>query len=231
MTSPRRARPNWKWPACNTTSPALSTPCRPCSWGVDRWGRVTQWNREAEKATGVTSQQARHRNLEQVYPQLKPLSRLVKQAIRQRTVRQAEKVAYTVGDQIHYADIMIYPLDIETLEGAVIRVDDITARVRMEDTMVQTEKMLSVGGLAAGMAHEINNPLSGMLQSAQNIVRRLDPALEKKQHHRRPLRHHAGKHSCLSGRAGHYPFYRRHPPIRRKGHHHRIRHAAFQPAQ
>ena len=33
--------------------------------------------------------------------------------------------------------------------------------------MVQTEKMLSVGGLAAGMAHEINNPLSGMLQSAR----------------------------------------------------------------
>jgi PAS domain S-box-containing protein len=147
--------------------------------GVDRWGRVTQWNREAEKATGVTSQQALNQNLEQVYPQLKPLSRMVKQAIRQRTVRQAEKVPYKVGDQIHYADIMIYPLDIESLEGAVIRVDDVTARVRLEDTMVQTEKMLSVGGLAAGMAHEINNPLSGMLQSAQNIVRRLDPALEK----------------------------------------------------
>jgi signal transduction histidine kinase len=44
--------------------------------------------------------------------------------------------------------------------------------------MVQTEKMMSVGGLAAGMAHEINNPLSGVLQSSQNLQRRLSPDLE-----------------------------------------------------
>ena len=145
--------------------------------GVDRWCRITQWNRAAEKATGVKSREARHQNLEQVYPLLKPLSGMVHEAIRERKVRQAEKVAYPLGDQLRFADIMIYPLNIETMEGAVIRVDDVTARVRMEDTMVQTEKMLSVGGLAAGMAHEINNPLSGILQSAQNIVRRLDPSL------------------------------------------------------
>ena len=47
----------------------------------------------------------------------------------------------------------------------------------MENMMVQTEKMMSVGGLAAGMAHEINNPLGGMLQSLQNVTRRLSPGL------------------------------------------------------
>ena len=54
---------------------------------------------------------------------------------------------------------------------------DISNHVRMQNIMVQTEKMMAVGGLAAGMAHEINNPLGIILQSAQNITRRLGKEL------------------------------------------------------
>jgi len=50
---------------------------------------------------------------------------------------------------------------------------DITRRKKMEALMVQNEKMLSVGGLAAGMAHEINNPLAGMMQTASVMENRL----------------------------------------------------------
>ncbi|MFH2058650.1 MAG: CHASE4 domain-containing protein [Pseudomonadota bacterium] len=58
---------------------------------------------------------------------------------------------------------------------AIIR--DITQRNQSQRLMVQTEKMLSLGGLAAGMAHEINNPLAGMIQSAQVIENRLSKDL------------------------------------------------------
>ena len=48
----------------------------------------------------------------------------------------------------------------------------------MEEIIVQSEKMLSVGGLAAGMAHEINNPLAGMIQTADVISRRLGERID-----------------------------------------------------
>ncbi len=46
-------------------------------------------------------------------------------------------------------------------------------RLRLEEMMVQSEKMVSIGGLAAGMAHEINNPLAGILQNTQVVKNRL----------------------------------------------------------
>jgi len=78
-----------------------------------------------------------------------------------------------------YSDVTIYPLIANGVEGAVIRVDDVTDRVRIEEMMVQSEKMISVGGLAAGMAHEINNPLAGILQNVQVMRNRISPDLVK----------------------------------------------------
>jgi len=74
----------------------------------------------------------------------------------------------------------IYKLDKPIgLRGFLI---DITEKKRTQEMLIQNEKMLSVGGLAAGMAHEINNPLAGMIQNAQVLINRLSkdfPANEK----------------------------------------------------
>lgn len=55
----------------------------------------------------------------------------------------------------------------------LILMEDTTELTRMREAMVQSEKMMSLGGLAAGMAHEINNPLGGIVQSIQVVMRRV----------------------------------------------------------
>jgi PAS domain S-box-containing protein len=58
---------------------------------------------------------------------------------------------------------------------------DVTQKRRAEELMIQTEKMMSLGGLAAGMAHELNNPLGGILLGTQTILKRLSPDLPANQ--------------------------------------------------
>ncbi|WP_153041612.1 PAS domain-containing protein [Solemya velesiana gill symbiont] len=81
----------------------------------------------------------------------------------------------------------------ETPPVFVAIIQDTTERKRMQSMMVQTEKMMSVGALAAGMAHELNNSLGGILQGIQNVQRRIKPDLEKNQEIARELGGRPGK--------------------------------------
>jgi signal transduction histidine kinase len=87
------------------------------------------------------------------------------------------RVGKQAPDGTRYENITVYPLVSNWIGGAVIRIDDITENVKIEEMMIQSEKMLSVGGLAAGMAHEINNPLSGIIGNADVLKNRIFNAL------------------------------------------------------
>lgn len=141
--------------------------------GVDADIKVTFWNRTAKKRSEISADNAQGRYLPDVFPHIKPEIGNILKSIETKKIKKSQKRKYSMGGSIRYDDFTIYPLIVSGEEGAVIRIDDVTEQVRMEEMMVQSEKMLSVGGLAAGMAHEINNPLAGMMQSADVMRSRL----------------------------------------------------------
>lgn len=141
--------------------------------GVDSEGCVTHWNLRAASLTGVDRRSAQGRNLVDLLPELSGEMDKVRQAIERREPVRAEKVAEEVDGTTRFRDVSVYPLIANGVEGAVIRVDDVTERVRIEEMVIQSEKMLSLGGLTAGMAHEVNNPLSAILGSARLLEKRL----------------------------------------------------------
>lgn len=145
---------------------------------LDGEGRVTQWNTEAEHMTGISFADAEGRSLSDVMPELAGETTLIDAALAERKPQVSPRRAHMMGEgAMRYEDLTVYPLVFEGFEGAVVRIDDVTERARIEEMMIQAEKMLSVGGLAAGMAHEINNPLGIIMQCAESISRRVSPEL------------------------------------------------------
>ena len=146
--------------------------------GVDKECRINQWNLEAEKVYGLKREDVLERALVEVVPNLRGELERVSNALKTGVKVVDPQVRRYVDKRVRYENITIYPLNEPGVEGAVIRIDDITDRMNFEQMVMQNEKMLSVGGLAAGMAHEINNPLAIILGNVQNITRQTAPGLE-----------------------------------------------------
>ena len=141
--------------------------------GMDNARTVTQWNRQAEAFTGIPAGEAIGKPIVHLLPDFAPWIMTMGTDMDEHRPSSMEKLLIEKEGERRFYDLMLYPLFIHAVGGAVLRVEDVTERARIQELMVQTEKMMSIGGLAAGMAHEINNPLGIITQAAQNIERRI----------------------------------------------------------
>ena len=64
----------------------------------------------------------------------------------------------------------------DVVAGAILLIEDITDRARLEEQLQISEKMASIGLLAAGVAHEVNTPLTGISSFTQMLLEGADPA-------------------------------------------------------
>lgn len=69
-----------------------------------------------------------------------------------------------------------------SIKGIIAVVEDVSEQKKARELLIQNEKMTMIGGLAAGMAHEINNPLGIITQDIQNIERRVSLELAANRH-------------------------------------------------
>jgi PAS domain S-box-containing protein len=77
--------------------------------------------------------------------------------------------------------IFSYPIvdEKEKLLSVIEYVKDITEEQRLQEQLIQSEKLAGIGVLASGVAHEINNPLSGIIGMAEIALEEEDPSKKK----------------------------------------------------
>ena len=93
------------------------------------------------------------------------------------------KAAMRIKDRVYWFSTHFVPIfgeDGRSVEQVLVMARDITDRQQMENQMAQTEKLASLGTLAAGVAHEINNPVGVMLGFTELLLDKLPP--DSKEH-------------------------------------------------
>jgi PAS domain S-box-containing protein len=158
---------------------------------LDLTGRITSCNRAFEELYSVRRDQVRGVSVESLFG--KDVVASIQNATGSRgwELRSASNIfkMFLVNRKREnlIVNLSVIPLldSMDLNSGCLLVMDDITAKVRLEDQLMQAEKLSSIGLLAAGIAHEVNTPITGISSYTQMLLKQTaetdtrKPILEK----------------------------------------------------
>jgi PAS domain S-box-containing protein len=152
---------------------------------TDQEGRITLWSESSERMFGYGKDHIVGEDLSTLHsPKMKPdLIKQMQESAMKRGRWQGEIVYRNSKGHSFDGWCVMTTLTEETGEiiGYLSVVRDTTEKKQMEMQLIQADKMASLGELAAGVAHEINNPLSGVISNAEFLQEEI-PSDNEEQH-------------------------------------------------
>jgi PAS domain S-box-containing protein len=143
---------------------------------VDLDGSVTRCNSALEKILGMRRHDAIGRRVEDLFEE--DFAETLRQVLGDSRwnlteLRHIYKLhTATQAGRSLVLNIALAPLqaDSQGRTGALVVLEDVTSRMRLEEQLQQREKLSSIGLLAAGVAHEVNTPLTGVSSYTQMLL-------------------------------------------------------------
>jgi len=146
---------------------------------LDRDDRVVRWNRRLEELYGVRHEVAVGRRLDEIFDA--PFCTVLRSS---RSESPEGSAFYRVPLATRHDEQRRLLVNVATtplrdsdgaIAGTILIVEDISARVQLEEQLQISEKMASIGLLAAGVAHEVNTPLTGISSFTQMLLQNASP--------------------------------------------------------
>ncbi|MFM8395089.1 MAG: ATP-binding protein, partial [Acidobacteriota bacterium] len=142
-------------------------------------GRITNWNGALELIYGLPRRRAIGQRIGEVFAPgiLRTLRNMMTagdwQAGEPSTVYKFRTQSFDGRDLI--LNISLAPLQSKSaeFEGTLVAIEDVTERIRLEEQLQQSDKLSSIGLLAAGVAHEVNTPLTGISSYSQMLMQQI----------------------------------------------------------
>ncbi|HEX6124755.1 MAG TPA: PAS domain S-box protein, partial [Pyrinomonadaceae bacterium] len=143
---------------------------------VDEDGRITRCNTTFEEMMGLSREESVGRLVEEVFDESFALNLgniLGKSKWHLTEIRNAYKLhTYDSRGSSLILNVAVAPLrSVSSAQtGAIIVLENVSSRIKLEETLQQSEKLSSIGLLAAGVAHEVNTPLTGVSSYTQMLL-------------------------------------------------------------